>query len=101
MSFDGPTLIAVHKHSISHRGEVLSSAVCGCLHCHSVFPPSAVTNWNEETGGEAGRAPGPFTAFCPTCHIDAVIGDASGYPVDDQTFLRAMRARWFDNEIEE
>ena len=101
MSVEGQTLSAAHKHSISHRDEVLASALCGCFHCQSVFPPSAVIDWNEETSGEAGRAPDPFTAFCPTCHIDAVIGDASGYPVSDQTFLQAMHARWFENEIEE
>ncbi|MFO6446531.1 hypothetical protein ACLBKU_05235 [Erythrobacter sp. NE805] len=100
MSLDGATLDAAHKHCISHRIEVLASAVCGCFYCRSVFPPKAVTYWHEETSGEAGRAPDPFTAFCPTCHIDAVIGDASGYPVSDPTFLRAMHARWFKNEIE-
>jgi len=28
-------------------------------------------------------------------HRNAVIGDASGFPVDDNGFLRAMKRLWF------
>jgi hypothetical protein len=34
------------------------------------------------------------TALCPTCGIDSVIGDESGFPITDH-FLEAMEARWF------
>lgn len=34
------------------------------------------------------------TAECPYCHIDAVIGDASGFPITEE-FLRKMMHRWF------
>ena len=34
------------------------------------------------------------TALCPMCHIDAVIGDASGFPIE-VSFLTAMHRRWF------
>ena len=33
-------------------------------------------------------------ALCPSCGIDSVIGDASGFPITEE-FLVAMEARWF------
>ena len=36
----------------------------------------------------------PPTALCPYCHIDAVIGDASGFPITEE-FLTEMMRRWF------
>lgn len=40
----------------------------------------------EEGGGE--------TALCPKCGIDSVIGDGSGFAVD-QSMLVEMNALWF------
>lgn len=77
------------KHSINNRSEVLASDRCGCFHCGEQFAPRAITAWFREKN-EA-------TAFCPHCDIDAVIGDASGYPIDED-FLCAMRLRWYGEE---
>jgi len=35
------------------------------------------------------------TALCPHCGIDSVIGSASGYPVSEPQFLKAMHDHWF------
>lgn len=79
-------LDAAHKHCGRHRAEIESSRVCGCFHCISTFAPSEIEEWCDE---------GDATAICPRCDIDAVIGDASGLPVDAE-FLAAMHERWFE-----
>ena len=65
---------------------MLASRCCGCFHCGAQFPPRSITAWVKDAK-EA-------TAFCPQCDIDAVIGDASGYPLDAD-FLEAMGALAF------
>ncbi|URW74512.1 cytoplasmic protein [Sphingomonas donggukensis] len=95
MSFDVATLRAAHKHCAAHRSEVQASDMCGCFSCVSTFPPSFIDRWIEETGGELAKRPDPWTALCPECDIDAVIGSKSGYPVHDLAFLKAMNGEWF------
>jgi hypothetical protein len=36
-----------------------------------------------------------MTALCPYCHIDAVIGDASGYPLSIE-FLQRLHTKYFE-----
>jgi len=33
--------------------------------------------------------------MCPECGIDSVIGDASGFPIADEAFLKRMHSIWF------
>lgn len=73
-----------HRRSIRHRKEVLASSMCGCFYCRSQFPPEEIERWVD--GGE--------TALCPHCGVDAVIGDASGFPLTVE-FLTKMYDRWF------
>ena len=97
MNFDTETLNAAHQHCASHRKEIEASDSCGCFYCQEIFPPSEIEHWLEETGGELSMRPDPWTAMCPRCGIDAVIGSSSGFPVTDPTFLSAMHSRWFEN----
>ena len=80
--------VTAHRFSSRHRADIeASTAVCGCFYCLKIFPPSEVTEWMEEGGdGE--------TALCPRCGIDSVIGDVSGFSVD-QSLLVEMNALWF------
>lgn len=73
-----------HKRSIYHRDEIYQSGPCGCFSCLETFEPRVIEEWTDR--GD--------TALCPFCGIDAVLGDASGYPVTEE-FLAAMNARWF------
>ena len=41
------------------------------------------------------RKYGNCSGACPTCRIDALIGDASGYPVTDSAFQIAFGERWW------
>ncbi|WP_353464084.1 hypothetical protein [Sphingomonas faeni] len=54
-----------------------------------------ITDWIHESGGELAMSSDPWTALCPECGIDAVIGSATGYPVNDLVFLKAMNEEWF------
>lgn len=83
-----PSVQAAHAHSSGHREEILESDVCGCFYCKSTFAPSEILDWVDEVDGVG------TTALCPHCGIDAVIGSASGYPIDDE-FLGAMNQHWF------
>jgi DNA-directed RNA polymerase subunit RPC12/RpoP len=78
-------IIQAHKHSSKHRREIEASGICGCFHCGETFAPSAIRDWTDRRQ----------TARCPHCGIDSVIGDASGYPVTDEKFLKGMRDYWF------
>ena len=73
-----------HGHSSEHRPELLRSRVCGCFYCLKVFNPENIDEWVDEEQ----------TALCPSCGIDSVIGEASGFPIT-RAFLTAMKARWF------
>lgn len=74
-----------YKRSSGHLREVLGSGRCGCFHCLETFAPSEVREWIDAEQ----------TALCPSCGIDSVIGDASGYPAGDRGFLRSMRQAYF------
>jgi hypothetical protein len=76
--------VRAHARSIRHRAEILASRRCGCFYCLASFAADAIEAWVD-----AGQ-----TARCPRCGIDSVIGDASGFPIDE-TFLRRMRQHWF------
>ncbi len=91
IKFDSP-----HEHCVCHRKEIEASQVCGCFYCQQTFAPSEIDEWIEEISGEYSLRPDPWTAMCPKCGIDSVIGDASGYPVADPQFLKKMNAFWFN-----
>lgn len=86
-----PDHIAAHKHSRNHRQEVLSSEVCGCFHCLSMYRPDEIWHgdWIDESIISIGQ-----TARCPVCGIDSVIGSNSGYPLTRE-FLAKMERYWF------
>ena len=94
MGFPPEMLEEAHRHCACHRGEVSASTVCGCFSCCHTFPTKEIRNWVHETSGPFSLSPDPWTAVCPNCEIDAVIGDASGFPISDPKFLDAMHTRW-------
>lgn len=75
-----------HKESFKNKESILRSQVCGCFSCLKTFAPGEVT-FREEMDGQQ-------TAWCPYCDIDAVLGDATGYPITSD-FLKEMKKEWF------
>lgn len=71
---DKETLMIVLKVSERsfHNEEIIkSSTKCGCYHCCSIFVPSEIKEWADES---------PRTAICPYCGIDAVLDDKAFEP---------------------
>jgi hypothetical protein len=89
MDYTRATLQTAHRHCSNHRKELERSEICGCFYCCRTFTATAVEEWVDDEDG---------TAICPYCSVDSVLGSASGYPVSEQHFLRAMHALWFENE---
>jgi hypothetical protein len=80
---------AAHAHSSNHRAEIVASTRCGCFYCLATFPPGQIEEWVDEDRAGEGQ-----TALCPVCGIDSVLGDRSGFPIEEP-FLAAMHAHWF------
>lgn len=74
----------MHKHTAIHIEEIMRSSRCWCISCEREFLPSEIDDWTDN--GE--------TAICPYCHIDAVIGDASGLQLSKQ-LLRCLNKIYF------
>ena len=74
-----------HDCSIRNKEQLEKSEKCGCFYCGEIFSPSEITDYVSD---------GEPTALCPYCHIDSVIGDASGFPITPR-FLKDMNKRWF------
>jgi len=91
-----PDVVVAHARTSNHRQQIEASTVCGCFHCLTTFAPSEVTQWiDTPVDAPDGTEPAAgTTALCPRCGVDAVLGSASGYPID-ATFLSAMRRYWF------
>ena len=83
------TLQEAHKHSASHRDEIIKSEKCGCFYCEKVFPSTDIREWIDEDDGGIGQ-----TALCPECGVDSVLGDKSGFP-STADFLLEMHELWF------
>ncbi len=82
-----PDYIKAHIHSFGNQKEIRQSQKCGCFHCLKTFDSAEIVEWIEDLSS--------FTALCPYCCIDSVIGDNSGFPITEE-FLKTMRDYWFD-----
>jgi hypothetical protein len=80
----GP-IVDAHDHCTNNRVELEASKVVGCFCCCKTYSPSEINEWIDEG----------TTAMCSKCGIDSVIGNASGFPVEDKAFLRKMNGLWF------
>jgi len=79
-------LLYAHGFSINHKNELEKDKVWGCFYCGRIFNTSEIEEWITDKNG---------TAICPYCHIDAVIGESSGFPITEG-FLNQMKKKWFD-----
>ena len=90
-----PDLEAAHRRSIFHRAEILASGRCGCFDCLAIFTPAEITDWTD-----TGKPEAEWTALCPRCGMDTVLGDGSGHPITED-FLSRMHAYWLEGDDEE
>ncbi|MFA5448534.1 MAG: hypothetical protein WC233_09700 [Sphaerochaeta sp.] len=80
-----------HKATIFHEREILNSAICTCFYCGHQFNPQHEEHldWTDE------EHPKGKTLLCPMCHVDCVIGNASGFPITKEDFIIACTEAWF------
>jgi hypothetical protein len=89
VSFEEIYLREAHKHCAANRDEITASSMCACFYCRRTYRAAEVTEFLDDG-----------TALCPECPVDAVIGDASGFPVTQSAFLDAMHEFWFERTVE-
>ena len=89
--FSEEYLKAAHRSTFANEREILASEECRCCYCGSHFKAADEEPllWAEE------RPPLGRTLHCPNCLVDCVIGSASGYPINDEDFIRACSEAWF------
>lgn len=87
-------LLRAHRHSADHSEELLASERCGCFQCLAIFAPQAIGEWIDTPPDAPDDDAAGTTGLCPRCGVDALIGSASGFPIERE-FLQAMRERWF------
>ena len=79
--------------SFYNRNSIQSSQRAGCFACGHLFDAAQVVDWLDEQYEQQA------SAVCPRCGVTAVIGDAAGYPIDED-FMAAMHACWFPSPKE-
>ena len=68
-----PDHVDAHRFCINNKRALMENTLCGCFYCMRIFKPESITEWTRDWHD--------FTALCPHCGIDSVIGENSGYPI--------------------
>jgi hypothetical protein len=55
------------------------------FYCLKIYDAKQIINWTDEEE----------TALCFNCGVDSVVGDSTGFPVEDHDFLKKMHSRYF------
>ncbi len=87
-----PDYVEAHSHCSFNQEELANSKQCACFGCQTIFCPDEIDEWIDDSDG--------YTAVCPLCGKDAIIGDASGYPIM-QDFIEQMNHYWMNNSDSE
>lgn len=85
-------VIAAHRFSNNHMAALRQDKKCGCFNCLTVFDPKEITEWvfDKNPCDKNG------TAVCPFCGGDCVIGESSGYSINEK-FLKVMNEYWLQS----
>jgi hypothetical protein len=93
-------LLGAYRSVSNNWVHIQSSTVCGCCNCLQIFAPDDVVAWTglDMHNLDDPRAIDNQTALCPRCGSEAVIGDRSGFQINNQ-FLSRMNEAWFQRTI--
>ena len=81
-------LEAAHKISFANKARLKKPQKCGCFYCLKTFSSTEITDWSTDVPD--------WTALCPYCGIDSVIGEEDGFSLTED-FLEEMYEEWFGN----
>jgi len=82
------------KKIIKNEDTINGSKICGCTYCGYIFK----TNDEDIDFTKENEQNYPRTGHCPKCKKAAVMGIASGYPVDNPEFLKQCSTFYFKGE---
>ena len=78
--------IQAHKYSFANKSILEKEKLCGCFYCLEIFSPKEIKEWWKDGPG--------WTAVCPYCGIDSIIGESIAYPLTKE-LLEKMHQAWF------
>lgn len=100
VSYTQEYLKEAHQHCRLHREDVIAGK-CGCFYCLRVFDGTEVHRWiDRNRGASRSHVRESNTAICPHCHLDMVLPENRGLPIDDPEFLKAMNEMWVQTQYD-
>ncbi len=81
-----------HRFCTRNSKMLKGDKVCGCFYCLKIYSPTEIHEWIREQDGD--KSSDKYTALCPYCGIDSVIGESAGFTLTNE-FLAKMREYWF------
>lgn len=78
-------IIEAYEESKDNEYSVKASTICGCFNCLKIYKSEEIIHFNDNN------------AICPNCNHKTIIGDNSGYAIDEK-FLNAMYRFWQKGE---
>lgn len=85
--------LEAHAASDDNKKQLDNSKICACFCCGRVFE-TKIINWGDMAEDEHG------TGICPFCGTDALLGDASGFPITPE-FILKMQSIFFGSPFDE
>lgn len=76
-----PTLAFKNRYIVEY------STNAGCMYCQKIYPISEIKSYTDNQK----------TCLCPYCNVDAVIGDKSGYEINEKSLSNANKY-WFQKK---
>ena len=86
MKYSKELLHAAHRISYANKTRLSVPQKCGCFYCLRFFSSEDIVDWSVDKPD--------WTAICPYCGIDSVIGENDGYLLTED-FLEEMFEEWF------
>jgi hypothetical protein len=95
-------------HSYQNREEIEKSSECICFNCLARFCPDEIIYWTD-SNDPADKDPGGlredteeykgYTAICPRCENDSVLGSACGVILSEE-LLKKLKEYWYDKNLD-
>jgi hypothetical protein len=79
-------MTSIGLHQLPHlafknKGLVQGSKLAGCYHCGKTFESKEIKDFTDN--GQ--------TCLCPSCGIDSIVGDMSGFPITETSMQDAHK----------